>query len=163
MCDTFVGCPPGLTRGWFIYFVGNIVNRDFLQKHYSSRKRRNNIIHDSRLFCFTKVQKYYNFRKNTIHKSREFWNNCKPRKRENITELVCFLSHFTPLFITFQKVCQNYQNTIKVYLIYQNAIGFLVGKNMKLVKFTSLSLGYFGPFDFGLLIINGLSTQNWNP
>jgi hypothetical protein len=49
------------------------------------------------------------------------------RERENITELLCFLSHPTPLFKAFQKNYQNYQNTInaiKVYLIYQNVIGF---------------------------------------
>jgi hypothetical protein len=64
------------------YFSRNTVNRDFSQKHYSPRKRRNSIIHDLQLFCFTNVQKYRNFRKNTIHWSREFWNNRIPRERK---------------------------------------------------------------------------------
>jgi hypothetical protein len=49
------------------------------------------------------------------------------------TELVYFLSHPTPLFIAFQKVYQNYQNTIKVWPNYQNVITWLA-------KFTKIPL-----------------------
>jgi hypothetical protein len=37
------------------------------------------------------------------------------RERENIELNYFFLSHLTLLFIVFQKVCQNYQNTITYF------------------------------------------------
>jgi hypothetical protein len=80
--DASIGYPPGLTRERLIFFTRNTVNRGFSQKLYLRRNRRNSTIHDSQLFCFTNVQKYRNFHKNTIYRSREFWNNRIPRERK---------------------------------------------------------------------------------
>jgi hypothetical protein len=71
--DASIGYPPELTRERFISLVKNTINHGVLKKILSTR-RRDNIIHDSQLFYFTRCRNTVNFIKilftipaNTIH------------------------------------------------------------------------------------------------